>query len=244
MCVPYELEVNNLAHEFQLIGWSLLSRREVKKEYGLNRGDNLHGSLSSPIFKEYPFYLFLNNNNISDQWLNRVVREVNKYGFMNMILLTDGEETFKRVFQVMFSKVEAFTYKEFMLMSLRFGREYIKHYVDTELLYEFIEDEVDIVRIQQEAGVDYYTSFELVEYEGDEYYLVNMLNNNLANIHHIKQYTREKYMADGRKLLILVEKSTNGVIQYEKLMESVHHTQFIEVSPFMIMEYAYRSSRK
>lgn len=157
MHVPYELEVNNLAKEFQLIGWSLLSIREVKREYGLNREDNLHGSLSSPVLKEYPFYLFLNNDNISDQWFNRVVRKMNKYGFTNMILLTDGEETFKRVFQVMFSKVEAFTYEQFMLMSLRFGKEYMKHYVDTELLYDFIEDEVDIVRVEQEASVDYYT---------------------------------------------------------------------------------------
>ena len=54
MVVSYELEVHNLANEFQLIGCSLLSIREVKREYGLNRGDNLHGSLSSPVLKEYP----------------------------------------------------------------------------------------------------------------------------------------------------------------------------------------------
>src|SRR5699024_11850943 len=99
--------------------------------------------------------LFLNNDRIGNRWLNKVVREVNKCTFKNMILLTDGEETFKRVIQVMFSKVEAFTYKEFMLMSLRFEKEYMKHYVDTGLLYDFIEDEVDIVRVEQEAGVDY-----------------------------------------------------------------------------------------
>src|SRR5699024_7421579 len=113
-----------------------------------------------------------------------------------------------------------------------------------DLLYEFIRDEFEIVKIQPETYVNYSTKFDLVEYEGKEYYLVNMLNNNLANIHHIKQYTREKYMADGRKLLILVEKSTNGVIQYEKLMESVHHAEFIEISPSMIVEYAHRASRK
>ena len=227
MRVSYELEVNNLANEFQLIGWSLLSIREVKREYGLNRGDNLHGSLSSPVLKEYPFYLFLNNDRISNRWLNRVVREVNKYGFRNMILLTDGEETFKRVFQAMFSKVEAFTYEQFMLMSLRFGKEYMKHYVDTDLLYDFIRDEVDIVRVEQEAGVDYHTSFELVEFEGDEYYLANMLNNNLANIHHIKQYTREKYMEYGRKLLLLMDIVTNSVIRYEELLETVHYIEYI-----------------
>lgn len=238
MRVLYELEVNNLHYEFTQIGWQLSDSRETKKKFGLNRGDNLHGSLSSPVLKEYPFYLFLNNDNISDLWINRVVRELNKYGFPNIILLTDGEDTFKRVFQVMFKKVEAFTYEQFMLMSIRFGKQYIRHYVDTDLLYDFMEDEIDILRLHREVGVEYHTNFEIVEYDQEEYYLVNMLNNNLANVHHIKQYTKEKYENDGRKLLIIMDKSTNSVIQYEKLLESVQHAEFIEVSPALLVRYA------
>lgn len=118
MRVMYELVVNDLYYELKESGWELHDSRATKKKMGLNRGDNLHGSLSSPVLNEYPFYLFLNNDNISDLWLNRVIREINKYNFMNIVLLTDGEYTFSRVFQVMSSKAESFTYKNFMMMSL------------------------------------------------------------------------------------------------------------------------------
>lgn len=71
-----------------------------------------------------------------------------------------------------------------------------------------------------------------------------MLNNNLANIHHIKQYTREKYMEDGRKLLLLMDIATNSVIRYEELLETVHHIEYIEISPTLLVKYAHGAREK
>lgn len=66
MRVPYELTVNGLYYEFREKGWGFKGSREAKKEFGINRGNNIHVVLSSPVFKDYPFYLLINIDTISD----------------------------------------------------------------------------------------------------------------------------------------------------------------------------------
>lgn len=49
----------------------------------------------------------------------------------------------------------------------------------------------------------------LVEYNGQEYYLVNMLDHNLTNLQHVKNFINERAKNDGRKVLLLTGSLAN-----------------------------------
>jgi len=61
---------------------------------------------------------------------------------------------------------------------------------------------LNIYKVRREADELYAADFDIVDYKGEEYYFVNLLDHNLVNVHKAKYYTREKYEKDGRKLLI------------------------------------------
>ena len=51
-------------------------------------------------------------------------------------------------------------------------------------------------------------------------------------------------MEDGRRLLLLMDIVTNSVISYEELLETVHHIEYIEISPTLLVKYAYGAREK
>ena len=134
--VPTEIMFNNIYLDFSSRSWSVQGSREVKKKYGINRGDNLNGVLSSPVLKDYPFYIFLENT--SDKWLKRVVNEINKYSFSDIILFTVSKSTFEQVINEMLEHADVFTYSTFRIMPMKYGTRYMLNYVDNEILVHCI----------------------------------------------------------------------------------------------------------
>src|SRR5699024_9361950 len=84
--VPYLLTQNDIVYDLSS-RFLMFDSRAGKKRYGMNRADTLRGVLSSRSFNnDYPYYLFLDSESFGDLWLSRVVREVNKYSFRNVVM--------------------------------------------------------------------------------------------------------------------------------------------------------------
>src|SRR5699024_9812745 len=107
--VPILLETNDMIMDFASHGWFIKDSRVTKNIYDLNRGDNLHGLLTSPAKSEYPFYIFLNNT--SDRHISRIRKEVNRYNFSDIILFVNSSKVFSRVFVEMLQNADFFTYR-------------------------------------------------------------------------------------------------------------------------------------
>src|SRR5699024_9040784 len=135
--VPILLETNDMIMDFASHGWSIKDSRQTKSIYDLNRGDNLHGLLTSPTKSEYPFYIFLNNT--SDRHITRIRKEVNRYNFSDIILFVNSQAIFRKVIVEMLRKADIFTYKTFRVLPLGYGKRYLYYYDDKSLLYSFLE---------------------------------------------------------------------------------------------------------
>lgn len=231
--VPILLETNDLFFDFSSQGWSIMDSRATKNVYELNRGDNLHGMITSPRHKKYPFYIFLNNT--SDKHITRISREVNRYSFSDIILFVNSKAIFQKVFVEMLREADIFTYRSFRILPLGFGKRYLLHYDDEELLLDYLEDNYDLIVTSASKDKNSRDGFTTtVKYKGKKYYLVNMLDHNLSNIHHIHQYTNERYERSGKRLLLL----TDGTVNYpEFLRGNTSFIDFLQIDNRSLMAY-------
>jgi len=233
--VPIEILFNDVHYEMTKHGWRVYGSRESKEKYGINRTDNLNGVLSSPVFnREYPFYIFQFQFEMSEQYIGRIIGEINRYKFENIALFTTTKEMFLKVTNIMMNKAEIFTYNTFMVLPLQYGLQYLLNYAEGDMLFNFLEDEYDIYKVEKEEGVNYEADFEhIVLYNGEEYYLANFLDFNLVNFHRAKYYRKEHYEKDGRKILALI----NDRMNYLEILRNVHHTEYIHVPAEELMNY-------
>ncbi|KRG16848.1 hypothetical protein ACA29_02915 [Lederbergia galactosidilytica] len=62
----------------------------------------------------------------------------------------------------------------------------------------------------------------VVWHEGKEKYFVNLLDTDLKKVFNMRQYRKEKYMQDGRHLLVLTQ---NGF--HRELLEEIRHVELL-----------------
>lgn len=232
---PIEILFNDVHYELSKHGWKVYGSRESKEKYGMNRTDNLNGVLSSPVFnKEYPFYIFQFQFDLSERFINKIIGEINRYVFNNIVLFTTTKEMFLKVTNIMMNKAEIFTYNTFRVLPLQYGLQYLLNYSEGDMLFNFLEDEYGIYKVEKEKGVNYESQFEhIVLYNGEEYYLANFLDFNLVNFHRAKYYRKEHYEKDGRKILALI----NDRMNYLDTLRNVHHTEYIYIPAEEVMNY-------
>jgi len=249
MRVPTLITTNDLFEEFSSQGWETLDSRELKVNYNLNRGLNLHGMLSSPNLssqdgelssqgfdqRNYPFYILLEGT--SDDFIKRIRGEVERLQqFSDLIFFTKNVEVFQRTFSEMLMNADVFTYRSFRILPYGYGVRYLIYYDNFQVLLNYLEDRFNIYEVFKSDSEYYQNYFEtVVEYEGDEYYLVNMLDYNLTNLYHIRNYTNERYKEDGRKVLLLSDSKRN--VNYQKILEGIGHVEYLYVDVEDLMNY-------
>ena len=234
--VPYLLTQNDIVYDLSS-RFLMFDSRAGKKRYGMNRADTLRGVLSSRSFNnDYPYYLFLDSESFGDLWLSRVVREVNKYSFRNVVMFVSTAETFSIVLEKMLQSAEIYVYEKFMILPIGYGVNFFNHYIDTEvpLLEQYLYDTHGIEQVEKDDNRFYYSDMEVVELEGREFYLANALGNDITIIPKIQRYTKERYENDGREVLLVSNKSIN----YQEIFKNVHHIHYISESASDIMSYA------
>jgi hypothetical protein len=90
--LPYLLSANDMMIDLAPFGWKMRDSRGIKSIYGLNRGNNIHGSLISPNGTEYGFYIFMSRS--MPKYVMKVVREIKESVLHNFIVFTKGQVSF------------------------------------------------------------------------------------------------------------------------------------------------------
>ena len=232
MRVPVILTANDLFEEFSSQGWHTLDSRELKIEYNLNRGINLNGMLSSPSDCNYPFYLLLEG--VTDNYIKRIRVEIERLNFHNLIFFTKDKDVFQRTFSEMLKNAEVYTYNSFRVMPFGYGKTYLRYYEDFQVVLNYLDDRFGIQKLEKHEDRYYQNNFKtVIEYENNEYYLVSMLDYDLTNLHRIRNYTKERFGTDGRKVLLLSDSRKN--VNYEKILGKMDHVEYlyIDVNDFM-----------
>lgn len=232
MRVPILLLTLDLFEEMSSRGWSYMDSRLSKKKYGLNRGLNFDGILSSPDTVKYPFYIMLENT--TDNYIRRVRMEIERLNFDDLLLFTRSPSVFNKLFEELLTNGEVFLYKSVRILPFGFGWRYLAYYDDSQAVLNYLEDNFNIYEVDKNEDTHYQVGFKtIVEYKNEEYYLVNMIDHNLTNIHFINSYSKERYLEDGRRILLL----HTGLLDYEKLLSEIQHILFIHIDGNDLLNY-------
>ncbi|WP_197076619.1 replication-relaxation family protein [Domibacillus indicus] len=222
--LPYLLSANDLMIDLAPFGWTMRDSREIKSMYGLNRGNNIHGSLTSPGGTEYGFYIFMSRT--LPKYVMKVVREIKESAIHNFIIFTKGQASFRDfISEAACPGKELITGGSLNVMPYTFGKAYL----------QFMADERNMLRVLSEHNITslsekprLYTTFDrLVEHNGEEKYLVSLLDTDLMKVYSLKRYRKEAFDRDQRRILIL----THMKQFHQELLKDVHHLDYEEVHP-------------
>jgi len=230
--LPYVLSVNDLVINLEPHGWQVIGGRDTKIKYKMNRGDNIHGMLISPDGTRYGLYIFLNP--VTQLNLNKIKKEVSRYSdFPNMLILTKNEASFEQVVWEFQHYNDIVNYVTFNVLPFGFAINYLISLNTQPELMSFME-RFEVVHFPQAdietAPSDLQT---IVIHEDEEKHFVNMLCNDLTMLQKIRNYRKESYELDGRRVLVV----TNMENKYPKMLENIHHIDFVDIKREELADY-------
>lgn len=224
--LPYLLSANELLIELESSGWWLLDSRETKERYGLNRNDNIHGTLVSPKGIYYPFMVIVNPLGIRN--LGKLRSEVSRYPFSDLLIFTRTPSGFEQVIDTFSENSDVYRYRTFRILPYSFSKYYLRKYDDHVNVLTYCEKELDLGLLDETPRFRFAISdVSVVEHEGAEKYLVNLLDNDLRKVHALRGYHHDHYKRDGRRILLLTNDNLSAV--HRNLLRHVHHIDYLSL---------------
>lgn len=225
--VEYLLNAYDLAIELSPYGWDYDDSRDAKEKYRLNRQSGLHGLLTSPQGTESSLYIMLND--IYPRSLGKIIREIEYSRIHNHLILTRGQPSFNSITGGLL-KQGVVVGGGIKVMPYRFGMNYLKiSHTENHLVKFYTILGLSNISINTENKLFDY----VVEHEGEEKYLVDLLDTDLMKIHKLSQYRKEHYEHDGRKVLLL----SHMVEKHKEMLGKILHVEYLSVSPQVLNDY-------
>lgn len=238
--IPYLLATNDIMVNLKGYGWELTDSRKIKASMGINRNDLIHGMIQNPKTgsNDYGIYIFLET--VSIQIIEKMLREIKNYTLKESNYLSDyilfkrGQEGIRELINQIMSEGNSDVLSRVSSLKLLpyvYGKLYLRAFDEEENVLEYA--------IEQESGLSFKRRFKhselnpkysgldtVVLHDGEEKYFVNLLDNDLKKIYEIRQYRKEYYETDGRKVLVYVMDQLREI--HEELLKDVHHVEYLE----------------
>lgn len=238
--IPYLLATNDVMVDLKAYGWELSDSREVKERMGINRNDLIHGMLQNVKTgsRGYGIYIYLET--VSIRVIEKMQREMKNYTIKESNYLSDYI-IFKRGQQGIRELINQIMSDEHSEVLARVSSLKLLPYVYGKLYLRAFEEEDRVLEyaIEQESGLSFKRRFKhnelnskysgldtVVEHEGEEKYFVNLLDNDLKKIYEIRQYRKEFFEKDGKKVLVYVMDQLRDI--HEELLRDIHHVEYLE----------------
>ncbi|MFC3041607.1 replication-relaxation family protein [Virgibacillus xinjiangensis] len=229
--LPFVLTTNNILIKLEQAGWTVQDSRDVKKQYRLNRSTNVQGRVTTPDGMAFVIYTFLHSTSAKN--LQKIIREMEQHRFFDTYaFFTKGQESFSQVVDRLMDSRVITECKSLKVFPQTFGINYLlafranEEQVIRELAYRGIlhvpASETDNTARGHPDGLS-----QIVRYQGEEMYFLNLLDTDLIKIKHILQYRKDRYERNGRKVLVLTHPGLRP--KHESLLQHVHHVHFLEV---------------
>lgn len=243
--LPFLLHAYDVFISLEPFGWQFIESRDTKHRFNMNRNERLQGILISPNGEQYVFYSLLETTNEKTLALmgseisshNNNIREKegvkDKYKFpMNYIIFANGKESlldcveyFKRNQDIVSST------QQISIVPPGFAKNYYRLFYDKEEEMNFILQTIgaeDVTSVVYPTLRKYFKGLDtIVEHDGEEKYLVSLLDNNLKTIIDVSRYRKEFYQDDRRKVLLVVPTVIEEIAQ--EAFELYHHIEIISV---------------
>lgn len=232
--LPYLLSANELLIGLETYGWSMIDSRETKSYHRMNRSDNIHGTLVNPEGKKYPFMVLINPLGIRN--LGKLRSEVSRYPFSDLIIFTRTLESFEQVIESFSENSDVYRYRTFRVLPYSFSKYYLRKYDNHVNVLTYCEERLGLEVLDKEAGFRFaIDNVTVVEHEGKEKYLINLLDNDLRKVHAIQGYHYDHYTRDGRRILLLTNDNLSSM--HKNLLRHVHHVDYLHLDNEDFLNY-------
>lgn len=194
--LTYLNDINTIMVDLTSYGWEMKDSRETKQIYNLDRRSLIQGLLISPDGMEYGLYLIAGE--AEEKTIVRALNEIDQPVIPNHIIFVKSMQSYNNFIKIreqnniINQSIHLLTYSDYSLNVLkRLPTE--KHFVN------FFTKYFSFVQKSTNPNFDY-----VVEHEGEEKYLVNLMTNDLMRLFRVKKiYTIDRYRQDGRKVILV-----------------------------------------
>ncbi|MEK5069598.1 replication-relaxation family protein [Sporosarcina sp. FSL K6-1508] len=237
--LPFLLSSNDIMIDLEKYKWVMKDSRQVKVEYELNRGANVQGMLTSPKGVGYLFYMFMHG--ISKMNLNKTAKEIKESKYRNYMLFAKSQKSFSTIVNVLSIDENLIVQcQSLKIFPYVFAKYYLRLFEDENNVMKFLEDyeiyDLSFKTDFKDTRRKTYDGLErVVRHNGEEKYLVNLLDTDLVKVYNIKQYRKEMYELDGRKVLIVTTSNTRKM--HEQLLEEIYHVDYLEIDTGDLIDY-------
>ncbi len=224
---PYVLATNDIMTHITSYGWFMKDSRQVKREYGLNSGDQIHGSIVSPEGTEYGLFVLEQDTLVKN--LAKVVYEIRTtskkdVGLTDFIIFAKGQASIDHFIELANTEKRDHQGKPIQkklrpsgalcVMHLDHGIDYLKSKLSDkgyfETIFKMPKAPVHWLAPSNKIGFEC-----IAEYQGEEVYIVNMLDTDLTKVDAIIGYLEdrkrmERFGEKIRKVLIVTEENLKG----------------------------------
>lgn len=247
--LPYVLTTNDILLNMKHAGWRIQDSREVKKQFCLNRSMNIQGTLESPNGKGYAFYTFTHSTSAKN--MEKVIGEIEQYPssdktaageryFDNFLFFTNGKKSFTKVIGKLQERPSILKTESMKVLPQTFGIKYLVALEGSEnkfhsCLEQAFPRELKLFSMVKKPMIhsNHPEGFnQIVQYKGEEKYLMNLLDTDMIKVKHIVKYRKNQYERNGRKVLVVTHPNIRAI--HETLLKDIHHVEFLEVEPDFI----------
>ncbi|GAB3051310.1 replication-relaxation family protein [Virgibacillus ainsalahensis] len=242
--LPFLLSTNNILVKLEQAGWTVQDSRDVKKQFNLNRSNNVQGMITSPTGIVFAIYTFLHSTSAKN--LEKIIREIDQHRsdvitesgqryFDAYAFFAKGKESFNQVVNRLMDSRAIRECHSLKIFPQTFGINYLLAFQgDEQQLMKALENQYHNVlsfhpsfktRIKSRGHPDGLS--QIVQYRGEEMYFVNLLDTDVVKITNILQYRKDRYERIGRKVLVLTHPGLRH--KHAELLQHVHHAEFLEV---------------
>jgi len=240
--LPYILSGHDFVIPLIKQGWIYKDSREVKRLYNLNRGDILHGTLTTPDkTKEYLIYIMLQS--VQSKTLRKIKSEIKRIPVESAILIARGKKSFDSVITNFTDASDKLIVGgSLKVMPLQFAKTYLGISSDITKNHQYFLKQLGIniigpYRDKNTFGVNIDFDY-LVEYKGEEMFFMDLLDNDLMKIFSICEYRQELYNRIGRRVLVLTSPSEIHKRMHEALLSSIQHITYLPVNVNSVISFA------
>ncbi|GGE56053.1 hypothetical protein GCM10011391_38830 [Pullulanibacillus camelliae] len=230
--IPYYVEVSRIALSTTPYRWIFKDSRAIKKEMHLNRGDQIHGSLTSPEGKEYGFYVL--ESATTEINMRKTIREIaylsNRVNrsktLRHFIIFAKGQESMTHFIEK--ANEEQFDHRGEIIrerlrpsgtvgvLPLNYGIAYLQSKLSDKNYFESVfkvaGSPIPWVAPSDEMHFEF-----KARYKDEEVYVVNLLDGDISKINAI-----QFYLSDSNRRTRFGEKSRKLVLITDERMEDFH----------------------
>ncbi|MFD1363125.1 replication-relaxation family protein [Lentibacillus salinarum] len=251
--LPYIFETNEVMVQLTPYGWRMKDSRQIKHEYNLNRGDQIHGSLTADDGTEYGFYV-LEENTTAENIL-KVIQEIRTLSdrkpdeprIQNFMIFAKGQgsidhfinraNTEKRNHRDEITQQKLRTSGSLSVMELTSGIKYLQSGFSDKTTFEHIIQSPETPFKAIPFSGDQ-TPFQYkVMRKGEEMYLVNLINTDIMMTRAINHYAEdmnraERFNEERYRVLVLTTPEMEHTVR--QLMQGNPLVDYLKVGDKMI----------